>query len=120
MNNLLNKIKRINFEAWIWITGLAILAIINPGSQAHFTICPFKNLGFKYCPGCGLGHSISYLFHGNIKASLQTHILGIPAIIILSARTVSIIKKSISNLPLKINQNERKNNGKHFTNNALP
>ena len=103
----------------MWIAGLIILAVINPDSHSHFTICPFKYLGFKYCPGCGLGHSISYLFHGNIKASLQTHILGIPAVIILGARTISIIKKSTSNFPLTFKHTERENNGKHFANNAL-
>jgi hypothetical protein len=95
MTKILEFIKKINFEAIMWITGLAILAIINPYSNSHFSICPFKYCGFKYCPGCGLGHSISYLFHGNIKASLKTHILGIPAVIILSARSISLIKKSI-------------------------
>jgi hypothetical protein len=103
MIKILGYIKKINIEAMMWITGLAILAIINPYSHPHFSICPFKNCGFKYCPGCGLGHSISYLFHGNIKASLQAHILGIPTVIILSARSISLIKKSISDFQLKLN-----------------
>ncbi|MDR3626125.1 MAG: DUF2752 domain-containing protein [Ignavibacteriaceae bacterium] len=94
MIKILGYIRKINIEAWIWIAGLTVLAILNPDSHSHFTLCPFKNLGFRYCPGCGLGHSISYLFHGNIKESIQAHILGIPAVIILLIRTISIIKKT--------------------------
>jgi hypothetical protein len=107
MIKIFENIKKINFEAIIWIAGFAILASINPYYHSHFSICPFKYFGFKYCPGCGLGRSISYLFHGNIKESLQTHILGIPAVIILSMRSFNLIKKSISNFQQTINYNER-------------
>jgi hypothetical protein len=107
MTKIFGQIKKINIEAIIWITGFAILASINPYYHSHFSFCPFKYFGFKYCPGCGLGHSISYLFHGNIKASLQTHILGIPAVVILSARSINLIKKSISSFQQTINYNER-------------
>jgi len=107
MKKLLTEMKKIDSEAWLWIAGLAVLAIINPDSNSHFTLCPFKNLGFKFCPGCGLGHSISYLFRGNIKASLNSHILGIPSVLILSARTISLIKKSKFNIPLSIYNKER-------------
>jgi hypothetical protein len=101
MNNLLNKIKRINFEAWIWITGLTILALLKPDSQEHFTSVLLKILGLNTARDVGWDIPF-FLFHGNITASLRTHILGIPTVIILSVRTVSIIKKSSSNFPLKI------------------
>jgi hypothetical protein len=107
MKKLLTEMKKVDSEAWIWIAGLTVLAIINPDSNSHFTLCPFKNLGFNYCPGCGLGHSISYLFHGNIKASLQSHILGIPSVMILSVRTISLIIKSNLNIQLKTYNKER-------------
>jgi hypothetical protein len=94
MNKILDSIKKINIEALIWIAGLIVLAIIKPENHSHFTLCPFKNLGFKYCPGCGLGLSISYLFHGCIKESIQSHVLGIPAVIMLLVRTISIMKRT--------------------------
>jgi hypothetical protein len=94
MINLARLLKKINPEIIIWISGLIILAAINPNDQSHFSICPFHNLGFKYCPGCGLGHSISYLFHGSIRQSIECHILGIPAVVILTYRIISLLKKS--------------------------
>ena len=74
------------FELAFWIAALLALAIANPTDETHFTLCPLKLLGFKWCPGCGLGHSISFLFHGNIKGSLHAHWLGIPAVIIIMYR----------------------------------
>jgi TM2 domain-containing membrane protein YozV len=59
---------------------------INP----NFSLCPLKNIGIN-CPGCGLGRSISYALHGNFKQSLNTHPVGIPAIVILVHRILSLI-----------------------------
>jgi hypothetical protein len=62
------------------------LAITDPQSSSHFTLCPLKLSGISWCPGCGLGHSISFLFHGDLKSSVHAHWLGIPALIIISRR----------------------------------
>jgi len=104
---------------WVWAAGLFVLALINPESHSHFTLCPFKNMGIDYCPGCGLGRSISLLFHGEIEASIKTHILGVPAVIILSSRIASLFNKSAPKVPIIINNPERQNNAKHLTNNAI-
>ncbi|MCD8741466.1 DUF2752 domain-containing protein [Mucilaginibacter roseus] len=48
--------------------------------------------GIGWCPGCGLGHSISWLFRGNLNNSFQAHWLGIPALAIISWRIVILIK----------------------------
>jgi Protein of unknown function (DUF2752) len=58
----------------------------NPQADGHFTLCPLYNLGFDFCPGCGLGNSISYLFHGQLRQSFAAHPLGIFAVIVLSLR----------------------------------
>jgi hypothetical protein len=87
--------RRINLEALVWIVGLLLLALINPDGSSHFSFCIFKNMGFKYCPGCGLGHSISYFLHGDVTRSLQTHPLGIFATIILVSRIVSLLKGAL-------------------------
>jgi len=79
-------------EAAIWILGLLYLALINSPESTHFTICPFKNLGIEFCPGCGLGNSVSYLFKGDLITSYHTHPLGILALIIITFRIISIIK----------------------------
>ena len=87
--------NRIPFEALIWVAALSALAMST--NEAHFTICPLKNAGVDFCPGCGLGRSISLFFHGEILASLQSHPLGIFAVIILSFRVVNLTKQYIRN-----------------------
>jgi len=109
MNKIFYIVKKINPEAWVWLAGLTVLAFLNPDNCAHYSICPFKNLGFKYCPGCGLGHSITYFFHGNIKESIQTHILGIPAVLILTSRIISLIIETFSGLQFNNHKIERDN-----------
>ena len=91
----------IGFEAFVWIIGLVYLAFFSPINQAHFTICPLANMGFKYCPGCGLGLSITELFHGHFIQSFNSHPLGIFAVVVIFYRVFSLIKKNISNKKAK-------------------
>jgi hypothetical protein len=81
------------FEIFIWSFSLIFLAIINPDLSGVFSICPLHFLGFEYCPGCGLGRSVSYFLHLNVAASVQTHILGIPATIIIIHRIINLITR---------------------------
>lgn len=83
-----------NSEAVIWILGLSYLAFINPYNSNHISICPLHLVGFDYCPGCGLGKSVSFIFHGDIYHSLNSHPLGIVALILLSFRIVTLIRKN--------------------------
>ena len=78
-----------HLEGFIWIAALIILAISNPHEE-HYSLCVFHNLGFSFCPGCGIGHSISHFFHGNLETSFRSHPMGIPAIIILTYRIIQI------------------------------
>ncbi len=90
----LNRIKylhsRITFhlpvEALVWSAGLIILALYNPYHGEHMSMCVFNNVGFKFCPGCGLGRSVSYFFHADVIMSFSAHPAGIPAVIILLFR----------------------------------
>lgn len=91
----LGMLNRIPYEALIWCAGLLALAISE--GTAHFTLCPLQNLGWDPCPGCGLGRSISLLFHGQVSASLKAHPLGIFAVIILSFRIVKLTKHYLRN-----------------------
>lgn len=63
-----------------------MMAMMDPGTSSHYSFCLFKFIGIQYCPGCGLGHSISYLFHGNFKESFNAHPLGLFAVVIILAR----------------------------------
>ncbi|WP_233524487.1 DUF2752 domain-containing protein [Mucilaginibacter conchicola] len=78
-------------ELIIWIVALVCLAFTNPAGQSHFSLCPLKALGFTWCPGCGLGHAISYLFRGDIKNSFHAHWLGIPVLFALLYRIYVLI-----------------------------
>ncbi|MFB9841214.1 DUF2752 domain-containing protein [Mucilaginibacter ginsenosidivorans] len=80
------------FELVFWIAAIAALAFADPAGPAHFSLCPFKALGFTWCPGCGLGHSIAWLFHGNITNSWHAHWLGIPALGIIFYRIYSLVR----------------------------
>jgi hypothetical protein len=88
--------KIVSLEAFIWISGLVYLAFFSSVDQTHFTFCPIKNMGFDFCPGCELGHSITQIFHGNFIESFHTHPLGIFAMIIISFRIRTLIKTNIN------------------------
>jgi hypothetical protein len=90
-----------NLEAFIWIFGLTFLFFI-PAGESHFTICPLKNAGIPFCPGCGLGQSIHYLFHLDFESSIAAHPLGILALAVITVRIITLIKKSF--LSIKIQQ----------------
>lgn len=95
-NNLNSKIfgflRLISFEGFIWIAAIFYFAFFVNPFETHFSICPLSNLGFKHCLGCGLGNSISLFLHGYFTESFNTHILGIPALLIILHRIFSIIK----------------------------
>ncbi|WP_224750993.1 DUF2752 domain-containing protein [Mucilaginibacter pankratovii] len=76
---MIKKLFNKYFELVFWITAMVCLAFNNPANHSHFSLCPFKAMGFTWCPGCGLGHSISWLFRGDIINSFHAHWLGIPA-----------------------------------------
>jgi hypothetical protein len=83
-------VRQLPTEALIWTLALLGLAWFQPLNDAHFTICPLALAGFDFCPGCGLGRSISYLFHGQFSQSIQTHPLGLVAVFILVHRIITL------------------------------
>ncbi len=88
----MNVIKKyFSFELSFWIVSLIYLAMINP-AESHFSFCLFNRLGFTWCPGCGIGHSISYLLHGDIIKSFQIHWLGTFALIVIVYRVLQLIR----------------------------
>ncbi|MBU1707559.1 DUF2752 domain-containing protein [bacterium] len=94
MSNIFSLLRRIDWEAVVWIAGLTYLALINPYASNHFSFCLFKLLGFEHCPGCGLGLSISYLLHGDFFNSFHTHPFGSVALVILTYRIIPLLKKA--------------------------
>jgi hypothetical protein len=84
-------------EGYLWVAALLILAIINVES-IHFTVCPFKNAGIDFCPGCGLGRSIHYFIYFRFIESFYAHPLGGLALLILLYRIFSLAKNNIRSL----------------------
>ncbi|MFD0752091.1 DUF2752 domain-containing protein [Mucilaginibacter calamicampi] len=78
------------FELVFWIAALIALAVCDPAQPSHFTLCPFKLLGITWCPGCGIGHAIAFLFHGDIAGSFNAHWLGLPALGIICWRIITL------------------------------
>lgn len=81
------------FEIIVFTTGLLLLAMMNPETANGPGFCILEQLGVSFCPGDGLGHSISYIFRGNFSNALQANILGPFALTILSGRILHLIIK---------------------------
>lgn len=94
-------LRHISLEALAWLSGLIFLACIDPLASNHWSICPLKNLGFDYCPGCGLGASIHYLLRGDFYMSLQIHPLGLFAFTILISRIIVLTKSYFRKVQFK-------------------
>ncbi len=82
-------------ELIFWVLGLALLAsaeLPEHVNEAHLTICPLGYSGLQWCPGCGLGRSITALFHAEFYLSFQLHWFGLPAFLILFYR-ISVLTR---------------------------
>ncbi len=84
-------------EAFLWLGIIVALFIYNPSMDKHMSLCVFNRLGLEFCPGCGLGRSISYLLDGDLRHSLAMHPLGIPAFLILSSRMINLFHNFFKN-----------------------
>jgi hypothetical protein len=89
--------RLVEWEALLWSVGMLYLLFINPYQESHVSLCPYKNPGIEFCPGCGLGRSISFFFHGDFLHSIQSHPLGIIAFVIIMARIVHLVRKKYFN-----------------------
>lgn len=90
--------RYVPLELLFWITAMVLLAMNNishTDHADHFSLCPLENMGFDWCPGCGLGRSISYLLHGELQQSIEMHWLGIPALMVLWYRIFILSKQEL-------------------------
>lgn len=97
MKRIKPYLKIIEWEAIFWLVGLIYLMFINPYQNQQFTLCPFHNIGITFCPGCGLGRSISFFYHGDFLHSLKTHQLGIIAFVLIAVRVIKLLIKMYRN-----------------------
>jgi len=92
---MLKLLNYIPLELLIWLTALVLLGFTDPevkGDHHHFTLCPLANLGLSWCPGCGIGRSITQLMHGNFSGSFKQHWFGLPALLIINWRIVVLFR----------------------------
>jgi putative exporter of polyketide antibiotics len=94
---LINRLFRDYFELIFWLGALIALGLSDPTQASHYTLCPLKLMGITWCPGCGLGHSIAWLLHGDIPRSWHAHWLGIPALIVIVYRIYDLAKQRVIN-----------------------
>ncbi|MBO6793438.1 MAG: DUF2752 domain-containing protein [Balneolaceae bacterium] len=83
--------KSLHIEWIAFFIGILMLAIMNPTTDSA-SLCLFERMGFTFCLGDGLGHSIAYLFRGDLKASINANFMGPIAVIVLVARILFIWK----------------------------
>ncbi|MFU8858967.1 MAG: DUF2752 domain-containing protein [Cyclonatronaceae bacterium] len=84
-------------EPAIWTVALIALWFTYPAGDEGITLCIFHHIGITWCPGCGIGRSMAHLMHGNVAASLQAHWFGIPALMIIGYRIISVNLASNAN-----------------------
>ena len=89
-------IQELDVESLFWLSALLYLAVINPYEPRHISFCLFSLAGIENCPGCGLGKSISMIFHGNFIDSFNSHPLGLPALILISQRIFKLVINTIN------------------------
>jgi len=70
---------------------------MNPVEQ-HFTLCPLNNLGFEYCPGCGIGRSIHFAMWFDYASSFAAHPVGILALVVIVYRIIKLIFNPLKNI----------------------
>ncbi len=98
------KVINRHLEWVVLLTGLVLMAFLNPYSTKT-SWCLIDLLGITYCPGTGLGHSIAFLFRGEIIKSLEANLIGPIAVVVLSLRVIKIWKNLISTINSDIMEN---------------
>ena len=81
----------------VLLAGLVLLAYLDPAVNGR-SLCPLDRLDL-FCPGEGLGRSISYLFRGLWSESVASHPAGVAALPLIGFRIVHLFRKNILSNP---------------------
>jgi|AntRauTorckE6833_2_1112554.scaffolds.fasta_scaffold07284_6 hypothetical protein len=77
---------------WIVFSiGLLLLGTMNP-ENSGISLCFFDFIGIEFCPGEGLGRSISYTMKGDFSSALNAHLAGPAAVGILLSRIIHVCR----------------------------
>ncbi|MGB0177926.1 MAG: DUF2752 domain-containing protein [Owenweeksia sp.] len=93
MLNILKWIKD-HLELLVWLSALPVLYFM-PVEGDHISLCVFNALGFTWCPGCGIGHSIHYYLHFDFARGWNEHWLGAFAVLMIIYRIFQLLKQTI-------------------------
>lgn len=92
MKAITDRLSQFPLELIFWIGSIVAILTIDPSVSNHFTLCPLENLGFDWCPGCGLGRSMNLLARGEFQASWSMHPLAMLAYVVIFSRIWNLIK----------------------------
>ncbi|WP_026967136.1 DUF2752 domain-containing protein [Algoriphagus terrigena] len=92
MKQFTSLLNRLPLELVFWIGSIVAILMLEPQLGSHLSLCPLDQLGFDWCPGCGLGRSMNLLARGEFKASWSMHPLAILAFGVIFHRIWNLIR----------------------------
>ncbi|MBN7816735.1 DUF2752 domain-containing protein [Algoriphagus pacificus] len=92
MKEISRQLQRFPLELAFWVGSLVAILLLEPHAATHFSLCPLDQLGFTWCPGCGLGRSMNLLARGDFQASWSMHPLAMLAYVVIFTRIWQLIK----------------------------
>lgn len=94
MYSTLRQFFNRHFEWVALATGVILLAFMNPYVEQSATWCLFDWVGVPFCPGEGLGHSISFIFRGEFNKAMDANILGLFALPVIVGRIGVLVTRN--------------------------
>ncbi|PZX56906.1 uncharacterized protein DUF2752 [Algoriphagus ratkowskyi] len=85
-------ISNLPLELIFWIGSLVAVVLLDSQGGTHLSLCPLSQLGFEWCPGCGLGRSMSLLVRGDFQASWDMHPLASLAYVVIIYRIWQLLR----------------------------
>jgi hypothetical protein len=83
---------------WIAFTlGILAMVLMNPYADDQTSWCLFELFNISFCPGEGLGHSIAFIFRGEMENALRSNMLGPFALIIIINRIIYLVRTNVFN-----------------------
>ncbi|WP_212001046.1 DUF2752 domain-containing protein [Chitinophaga sp. HK235] len=92
--------RKLNPELLAWPAGLLCLFFLDPAAN-HPSLCLLKNVGIPFCPGCGLGHGVHYLLHGQWREAVHHHWLAPVVVATLLYRTFQLARQQYTDFKLQ-------------------
>lgn len=88
----MNKwISHFPLELVFWTASILAVILLDPAHDQHLSLCPLSQLGFDWCPGCGLGRAMNLLAHGDFESSWTLHPLASLAYVVIFSRIWQLI-----------------------------